>query len=650
MNVVQLSWITVLPFQVAALIAPLLLFYSSSQAQNSTSHTPVETFAALPNFESPRLSPDGTKIAFFVNKDGRRQLVVKSFVNDADSFWVPAPTTANFRTMRWADSNMILIQSRLSIDRDYYATTATETRWFSFDIKKKKFVWLGKPSRREILGQHERIVDILPNNPNEILIELDTNRDTEAEVHVVNIKTGGRRIRKPEERGIQNWYTDHESDVRLGTGYNGYEWITKIKDKKGFWTKLNNVEWAAKYSVLGFTHNETEIYVRGPSQYGTTGVYKLHLETGKIVETIFEDEKYDVSFVLRSEQSSEIEGVAIEGDYLEYHFFGGPKLPVQKTIDRTLVNRINTIIDYVAAQNWFLIFSESDQNPGEYYIFDAGKKELRYLSSVRADIDPEKMATVEPVFIPVRDGSTIPGYITIPNTKEPKNLPTVVMPHGGPYGVRDNAEWDYEAQFYASRGYLVLKPNFRGSDGYGTIYRVAGHNQWGGLMQDDVTDATRWLISEGMSDPNRICIVGNSYGGYAALMGIIKEPALYKCAISVNGVTDLVSLKNTDRKYSVGGESWIGRMGLEGTADEKVSPYHRAEDINVPVLLMSSVDDARVPWELARKLHKKMKKIGKESTYVKIEDGTHNMVTTKARLTVLTHAREFLDKHIGERH
>lgn len=169
-------------------------------------------------------------------------------------------------------------------------------------------------------------------------------------------------------------------------------------------------------------------------------------------------------------------------------------------------------------------------------------------------------------------------------------------------------------------------------------------------MQDDVTDATRWLISEGMSDPNRICIVGNSYGGYAALMGIIKEPALYKCAISVNGVTDLVSLKNTDRKYSVGGESWIGRMGLEGTADEKVSPYHRAEDINVPVLLMSSVDDARVPWELARKLHKKMKKIGKESTYVKIEDGTHNMVTTKARLTVLTRAREFLDKHIGERH
>lgn len=632
-------------------LAALLAVASPASHTIASQMTPVEVFAALPNFASPRLAPDGTKIAFFVNRDGRRQLVVKSFINDADSFWVPSPDAANFQTMRWADSDILLIQSRMSIDRDYYATTTTETRWFSFDIDTKKYVWLGEPNglptRQEIIGQHERIVDILPDNPDEILIELDTNRDTEAEVHVVNIRTGGRRIRKPEERGIQNWYTDHESDVRLGTGYNGYEWVTKIKDKKGFWTKLNNVEWADRYAVLGFTQDEETIYVRGPSKYGTTGIYKLHLETGDIIETIFEDEQYDVAFVIRGEQSSEIEGVAIEGDYLEYRFFKGPKLAVQKTVDRAMPDRVNTIVDYVASQDWFLIFSESDQNPGEYYIYDPKKKELKYLSSVRADIDPDKMATVKPVSIPVRDGSDIPGYITLPPGIEPKNLPTVVLPHGGPYGVRDNAEWDYEAQFYASRGYLVLKPNFRGSDGYGTAFRTAGHNQWGGLMQDDVTDATLWLVAEGYTDPDRICIVGNSYGGYAALMGVIKESQLYKCAISVNGVTNLVSLKRTDKKYSLGGESWIQRMGLEGEDDETVSPYHRAKDINVPVLLMSSVDDARVPWKLASDLDKKLRKLGKDSRYIQIEDGTHNMVTTNARLTVLTNAEKFLAEHIG---
>lgn len=639
------------PMLKSAAMAALFNLFWPSTIVVATESTSIEAFAALPNFGSPRLSPDGTKIAFFVNKDGRRQLVVKSFINDADSFWVPSPEVANFTTMRWADPGTLLIQSRMSIDRDYYASTTTETRWFSFDIDQKKYVWLGEPNtlptRQEIIGQHERIVDILPDNPDEILIQLDTNRDAETEVHVVNIRTGSRRIRKPEERGIQNWYTDHESDVRLGTGYNGYEWVTKIKNKKGFWTKLNNVEWANTYSVLGFTQNDSEIYVRGPSQFGTTGIYRLHLETGKIIETIFEDEDYDVSFVLRGEQSSEIEGVAIEADYLEYRFFSGPKVAVQKTVDRAMPARVNTIVDYVAAQDWYLIFSESDKNPGEYYVYDPAKKELMYLSSVRPDIDPDEMATVKAVSIPVRDGSEIPGYITLPHGKDPRHLPTIVLPHGGPYGVRDNAEWDYEAQFYASRGYLVLKPNFRGSGGYGSAFRSAGHNQWGGLMQDDVTDATKWLIAGGFSDPDRICIVGNSYGGYAALMGIIKQPTLYKCAISVNGVTNLVSLKRTDKKYSVGGSSWVERMGLEGTEDKDVSPHQRAEDIHVPVLLMSSVDDARVPWELARDLHKKLKKLSKDSRYVKIEDGTHNMVTTKARLTVLTHAEEFLAKHIG---
>ncbi len=166
-------------------------------------------------------------------------------------------------------------------------------------------------------------------------------------------------------------------------------------------------------------------------------------------------------------------------------------------------------------------------------------------------------------------------------------------------------------------------------------------------MQDDITDATNWLINEGHADPNRICIVGSSYGGYAALMGLIKEPSLYKCAISVNGVTNLPKLKSSDRRNAVGGRAWTKTMGLTGTDDDDISPYEQAEKITAPILLMSSVDDARVPFQHAVEMHERLKKMGKDSQYIRIKGGTHNMVTAQSRLTMLKAAEKFLAKHIG---
>lgn len=166
-------------------------------------------------------------------------------------------------------------------------------------------------------------------------------------------------------------------------------------------------------------------------------------------------------------------------------------------------------------------------------------------------------------------------------------------------------------------------------------------------MQDDVTDATNWLVEQGYADPERICIVGSSYGGYAALMGVIKEPGLYKCAISTNGVANLARLKSGDKNNTIGGRSWTKRMGLDGADDKQVSPYHRAEEVSAPILLMSSVDDARVPWKMSQTMHKRLKKLKKDSTFVRIEDGTHHMVTAQSRLTALSAAEEFLAKHLG---
>jgi dipeptidyl aminopeptidase/acylaminoacyl peptidase len=227
---------------------------------------------------------------------------------------------------------------------------------------------------------------------------------------------------------------------------------------------------------------------------------------------------------------------------------------------------------------------------------------------------------------------------------EAKHLPTIMLPHGGP-GARDSADWDYEAQFYASRGYAVLKPNFRGSTGYGAKFRLKGEKQWGGLMQQDVTDATRWLISQGIADPERICIVGSSYGGYAAMMGLIQEPSLYACGISMNGIMNIPALKTQNLRL-IGGRDWTEEMGLEGAKDTDVSPQQQALRIKDPVLLIAATNDARVPYEQTRKMHRALKRLKKDTTYVEINTGTHYMVNAASRLAMLSAAEKFLAKHL----
>lgn len=165
-------------------------------------------------------------------------------------------------------------------------------------------------------------------------------------------------------------------------------------------------------------------------------------------------------------------------------------------------------------------------------------------------------------------------------------------------------------------------------------------------MQDDVTDATRWMIKEGIADPERVCIVGASYGGYAALMGPIKEPSLYRCAVSVNGVTDLPRLKAGDKNY-IGGKVWTKDMGLSGVDDKEVSPYDRVDDLTLPVMLIASKDDERVPYRMSRALHSRLKKRRDDAEYIEIESGGHSMVTSEARLIMLRETERFLAKHLG---
>jgi dipeptidyl aminopeptidase/acylaminoacyl peptidase len=617
---------------------------------------PVEAFASLPDLSQMKLSPDGTMVGYVIEYQGRKAVVANK-LNGEDREIIPAPDSGDFDTFHWANDNIIILQLSGTVYRQEFAREVGQSRLFSFNLKDKKFIWLGKPKKaastntsrhtERHISQHERIVDMLPNEPKHMLVEMDFDLDAEASVYRVNVETGRRKEIRKDLKGYQNWYTNQNSEIVYGAGYNGSTHKIMFKQPDGEWINLKKTEWYKKFDFEDFTNDPNIVYVSGRNAYGTNGLFTLDLRTGEPIEEIFTRAKVDIGGMTRHPITGKISGVYYTEDFTYVKYFDKDLALVQRSMEKALKGMIVSIASMSKDQTKYLVYAENDRDPGSYYLYNRKDKTLNYIAPTREPIFAEKMASASMIEIPVQDGSTISSVLTIPMGREAKSLPAIILPHGGPYVAGDSAHWDYWAQFYANRGYIVLQPNFRGSTGFGDAFYTKGHLQWGGLMQDDVTDATKWLVAEGYADPDRICIAGASYGGYAALMGAIKEPDLYQCAISVNGVTDLPRLKSNDKNRFIGGSAWIKSMGLKGADDKTISPHDRANEINIPILLMSSVDDTRVDYRMTRSTHSKLKGLGKDSTYVKIEDGTHHMVTKASRMTLLEESEKFLAKHIG---
>jgi prolyl oligopeptidase PreP (S9A serine peptidase family) len=568
----------------------------------------------------------------------------------------------------WKSDEFLMLSVSLTMRRKIFRQQETrETRALSLHVPSKKIAWLGSPKNEKGVkttatgdnikrkgnggfnSVNERIVDMLLHEPHHVLLQMDFKLSGAPALYRADIRDGTYRRHTASKRNVQNWYTDLNSKVRLGYGHNVRSGKRRAYYKKtdGRWLDLTKVDWADHYSIYEFADNKSTVFVMGDNKHGMSSLYKLNIETGEILEEIYSSEHNDLDGMYQDPSTAKVAGVLYADDFVNVKYLNKDLAKIQRGLQKAIPGQTIHIASKARDAEKYMILAQSDQNPGDYYVYDRKAKKLDWFMRKRAAINPEQMAATQRVDIPVSDGSTIPGYLTLPTNSEGKKLPTIILPHGGPNGVRDTAHWDYEAQFYASRGYAVLKPNFRGSSGYGTAFYVKGLKQWGGLMQDDLTDATNWLIETGVANKKEICIVGSSYGGYAALMGVIKEPKLYKCAVSINGVSNIPAMKKHDSGY-IGTNEWLRNMGLEDVSDKEVSPFHRALDINVPVLLIAAKDDARVPYKQSRNMHKKLKKLKKHVQYLELETGTHDMVTAKSRLESLKATERFLAKHIGQ--
>ena len=308
-----------------------------------------------------------------------------------------------------------------------------------------------------------------------------------------------------------------------------------------------------------------------------------------------------------------------------------------------------SITSYTLDAGHAVVLVDSDRNPGDYYLVDRASHKARYLLSRREWIDPARMAPSGRIAYKARDGATIHGYLTSPRGADIRKAPLVLLPHGGPHGVRDWWAWDGWAQALASRGYAVLQVNFRGSGGYGRLHERAGYQKWGTLMQDDLTDAVRWAIAEGIADAGRVCIFGASWGGYAALMSPMREPDLYRCAIGFAGVYHLAEqIDDSDTSDTAMGRSYLERvLPTDAAALAEQSPVTHVARLKIPVLIAHGTNDKRVPFSQAKLLRKALEKHQKPYEWLEYSGEEHGFWVDANHEDFLTKALAFLDQHIG---
>lgn len=396
------------------------------------------------------------------------------------------------------------------------------------------------------------------------------------------------------------------------------------------------------------------MYVAARPDGDKSALYRYDLNKKQMEKTPLVNIKgFDFSgWVVFDDKKNKLLGVRYETDANATIWFDEELKKLQKTIDDLLPATINQLTVRPAA-NIVLIYAFSDVEPGSYYLYYKNTDKLTLFGRTKANINPATMSQKDFVRFPARDGLDIPAYLTLPKGQPAKNLPLVLLVHGGPFVRGVHWAWDEESQFLASRGYAVLEPEFRGSKGYGFLHEKAGWKQWGLKMQDDLVDSVKWAIAQGYVDPKRVCIAGASYGGYATLMGLIRDPDLFQCGVNWVGVTDIGLLYDTPwddsfvetTKYFM--PLKVADRDKDAAQIKATSPLNLAAKLKRPVIMAYGVLDRRVPLVHGKKMFDAVKQHNPNAIWISYAEEGHGWYSPKNKIDFWSQVETFLHKHIG---
>lgn len=653
------------------LVSLLLLVSAASIASQPL---PLEYFIKHGDYLDLKLSPDGKHIAARMQHDGRVFLVL---LNTADMKVVGGvrPESKDIiHTVNWLNNERVVFE--YAEKQSFLDSPVPTGELFAINIDgSQKEMLYGyrasdertgtRLSNRENNLASQEIISYLEDDDDHILIAeypwvkegtlyYDT-RERPPTISRLNIYSGKKRRIDVIPHGSSRVLATKKGEINFMT------WRDEQGDIHSAYRKNNDAPWqplteafeiAKGHNPLGLSEDNKSLFLSG--RVGKEEIYTLFtldLETGEYARAFPEHDTDIEDYILDSNGMPAV-GITYPGK--SAFVYAHNKSKISKIHSMLAEAFKGQTVDIASAtKDWktLLVRVSSDVNPGEYYLFDSETMGADFIWANSSWIDPTQLTVMQPIAIPTDDGETLHGYLTMPRAlKEGNKPPLVVIIHGGPHqpGTRDFWAYDAETQLIASRGYAVLRVNFRGSDGYGKRFERLGYREWGGAMIKDINDSVKWVVDQGRVDGDKVCAYGASYGGYAALMAVVREPDLYQCSIGYVGIYDLEYMySESDIPNNWGGQAYLQRvLGTDKQQLADFSPIHHADKIKAKVMLIHGSKDRRVPEINAESLAEKLEDSGNAPEYLQYSQAGHGVFDEGDRQEMYQGLLDFLNTNL----
>ncbi len=639
---------------------------SSAQSAATAAPPPAEVFAALPAVSEVVLAPGGNLLAWREQSGADALAVIYDLAARKALHKIAVGNKTKLRGLIWADDETLLLDLSQTDKINTAGGKSYEVfRTLAIDVASGKghILLMTSGSRQAVTGAdlisshttkpHKVVMSTLDYSAGEARGDMDTRLSGHREdsgwvayLFEVDTVTGKGSVIEQGSQFTEDWIVDKNGDCVARSEWNPKLSVYRVLGKNGSgWRELYSQKGRGDITLHGLTVDGTAIVAAGAKDTGRRVAWTIPLDTGGL-KLLYEDATYDVESIINDRFNGAPIGVWLGGPDERVKWFDMAAGSRFASVQVAFKGRSVEVYGRSEDSKRFLARVESPSHPPIFYLVDFTKKTADIVGDEYPALADVALGEVSAISYKARDGTAIPAYLTIPPGTTGKNLPLVVLPHGGPEW-RDSYEFYWLAQFLATRGYAVLQPQFRGSTGNGDAFRLAGYKQWGGLMQDDVTDGLKAMIEQGVADAKRICIVGHSYGGYAALAGATFTPDLYKCAVSISGVSDLPDMLGSVKEH-IGDESnsiayWKISIGeIYDKALIPRSPARAAANVRIPILLLHGQDDTVVPIAQSEKMARELGKLGKPVTFVRLEGEDHWLSRGETRLQVLKEIEKFL--------
>ncbi|TMP04087.1 S9 family peptidase [Pseudoalteromonas sp. S3178] len=618
----------------------------------------IEDFFKNPKFSNLQLSPNGKYLAVLSPINDRKNIVILETEGLKNAKPVTKFDDQDINNFSWANDNEIVF------DLDSNGNEAFSLYKINVNTKRAKVIELVGSKVGSSGIRSASIVHMLPNDPDHIIIQYNGRNIKAPDLYKLPLNSKWDRKHERNYKmdiiaknpgGYQGWLLDHDGDVRGALSIDGLrgKFYYKNKDEEKFRVlREYNIE-DENITPLAFDFDNKTLFVSSNIGRDTSALYYFHPEKNELGELIFGMPEVDVSNLMLSIKRKKLLGVRYLDEYPEVVYFDTETAQMMASLESAFKDKVVNVTSRSKDEVLNIVYVGSDTDPGHYYLYDKAKNTLKSLVSPMDWLDKSQLSPMKPIKFNSRDGLTIRGYLTIPKDSNGKSLPLIVNPHGGPYGIRNSWGFNPETQFFASRGYATVQVNFRGSGGYGRRFQQAGYGgKWGSEMQNDLTDAVKYLVSEGVVDPKRVCIYGSSYGGYATMAGLTYTPEIYKCGINYVGITDVSLLFDSLPKHWEPQRELLKKQ-IGDPDDEalmkKISPLYHVDKIVAPLMIVQGAKDPRVVKKHATDLRDALEDRGivlTDDEWIMKDDEGHGFQKEENKIELYTKIEKFLNKHL----